>query len=120
MPRKKDDRVYVWDMLQAAKRVREFAEGQTFQHFLDDTMRRSAIERQIEIIGEAANRVSEEFQNQHSEIPWRKIISQRHILAHEYDDLAYEILWNVVTIHVPPLIKQLEDILPPNIPEVEL
>ena len=120
MPRKKNDSAYIWDMLQAAKLVREFSMNQSFQDFLEDKMRRSAIERQIEIIGEAANRLSKEFQADHSEIPWNRIISQRHILAHEYDDLAYEILWNVVSIHIPSLIEKLERILPSSIPEVDL
>jgi uncharacterized protein with HEPN domain len=121
MPQNKDDRAYIYDMLTAARLLCQFAEGQTMNQFQNDPMRRSAIERQIEIIGEAANRTSSEFKHQHPEIPWRKIIGQRNILAHEYDDIAVEILWNVVTIHIPQLIQQLETILPSSeIPEVEM
>ncbi len=120
MSRKKNDLAYVWDMLTAAKLVQEFSADQTYHQFLHDRMRKSAIERQIEIIGEAANRVSKLFQAEHPEIPWNKIISQRNILIHEYDDLEYEILWNVATKHIPQLIIHLERILPEDIPEVEL
>jgi uncharacterized protein with HEPN domain len=120
MPHKKNDFAYIFDMLQAAKLVREFSIGQSVQNLLDDNLRRSAIERQIEIVGEAANRVCQEFRKQHPEIPWRQIISQRHIIAHEYDELICEMLWNVATTHIPLLIEQLERILPSDIPEVDL
>lgn len=120
MPREKNDYAYIWHMLDAAEKVQKFIVGQNYHQFLHDDMRKSAIERQIEIIGEAANRVSPLYQDNHPEIPWRKIISQRHILAHEYDEILYEILWNVATNHIPVLIEQLKKLLPETIPDVEL
>lgn len=121
MPPNKDDRAYLYDMLAAARLVWEFVKDQTVNPLQNDPMRRSAIERQIEIIGEAASRVSTEFKQQHPDIPWRKIIGQQNILAHEYDHIAEEILWNVAAIHVPPLIQQLETLLPSSeIPEVDI
>lgn len=66
-------------------------------------MLRSAVERQIEIIGEAARRVSDDFRVAHPEIAWRPIIAQRHILAHEYGEIEDDLIWRVATIHVPEL-----------------
>lgn len=69
----KDDRVYLWDMLNASRAVVEFTRGRTLTEYESDLLLRSAVERQIEIIGEAARRVSSEFQATHPEIPWRPI-----------------------------------------------
>ena len=67
----KDDRVYLWDMLTAARAVVDFVRGHTLAEYEADLLLRSAVERQIEIIGEAARRISKEFQDAHPEIPWR-------------------------------------------------
>lgn len=75
-------------------------------------MLRSAVERQIEIIGEAARRVSKELPDAHPEILWRPIQAQRHVLAHEYGEIKHDRIWRVATIHIPELIIQLEPLVP--------
>ncbi len=107
------DASYLWDMLDAARAVREFTVTTTFYHNIKDRMLRGAVERHVEIIGIAAGRVSPSFQHAHPEIPWRKIIAQRHVLAHEYGDIKHELLWEVATIHVSDLIDKLEPLIPP-------
>jgi len=71
-----------------------------------------AVERLIEIIGEACRKVSVQTRNQHPEIPWAGIQAQRHVLAHEYGWIDYDKIWRVATIHVPALVRQLEPIVP--------
>jgi uncharacterized protein with HEPN domain len=78
-----------------------------------DEVLQSAVERKLEIIGEAARNVSEAFQEKHPEIPWRGIISQRHFLAHEYGEVRQEKLWRVATVRIPELIAVLDPLLPP-------
>jgi uncharacterized protein with HEPN domain len=73
MPAEKDDRAYLWDMLTAARAVIDFVRGRTLDEYISDLMLRSAVERQVEIIGEAARRVSKEFQEAHAGIPWRPV-----------------------------------------------
>jgi len=73
----------------------------------------AAVERKIEIIGEAARNISATFQQEHPEIPWRGIISQRHFLAHEYGEVLQEKLWRVATGRIPELIALLTPLLPP-------
>ena len=72
---------------------------------LDDYVRdedlRLAVERRIEIIGEAARRVSPAFQQAHPEIAWRKVIAQRHVLAHEYGEIEDDIMWRVAPSAYP-------------------
>lgn len=115
MPRdEKRDPAYLWDMLDAAKAIMAFVSNRTFYDFQRDRMLRNAIERNMEIIGEAANRVSESFQKAHSEIPWKSIIGQRNILIHEYGEIKNERIWAVATKRIPELTAVLEPLLPPN------
>lgn len=67
--------------------------------------------RLIEIIGEAANRVPEEFQDHHPEIPWMEIIGMRNRLIHGYDEVDLDFLWKVIRNDLPKLIKQLNKLL---------
>jgi uncharacterized protein with HEPN domain len=112
MPPDKDDRAYLWDMLTAAKAVAGFVQGRTLDDYVADLMLRSAVERQVEIIGEAARRVSKELQDKHPEIPWRPIQAQRHVLAHDYGEIKHDRLWRVADEHVPALIALLEPLVP--------
>ncbi len=78
------DPAYLWDMLEAARTVRGLVEGFTFHSDSLDRKTRLAVERALEILGEAARRVSDAFQQAYPEIPWQGIIGQRNVLAHEY------------------------------------
>lgn len=75
-------------------------------------MRQLALERALEIIGEAARRVSEPFRDAHPEIPWKHIIGNRNVLAHNYDDIVQEVLWTTATRDVPRLAVALLALLP--------
>jgi uncharacterized protein with HEPN domain len=108
MPPEKTDLAYLWDMWDAAQAIQEFISGKTFHHYQQDRMLRGAVERHLEIIGEAANKVSLEFQANHPEIPWRRIIGQRHVIAHEYGEIKHELIWKVATMHIPELLRNLE------------
>lgn len=110
------DAAHLWDMLDAAHAVVTFVEARTFEDHLSNRMLRGAVDRHIETIGEAANRLSEEFRSQHAEVPWRSIIAQRHVLGHEYGDIKHSLIWKVATVHIHELIRHLEALLPPTPP----
>jgi len=112
MPPDGRDPAWLWDMLDAARSVREFAEGVTFEQYLADKMMRSAVERQLEILGEAARQVSEAFQNEHPEVPWRQIVGLRNVLAHDYGGVRHERVWKIILHHIPALIRHLEPLVP--------
>ena len=107
------DPAHLWDMLQAAKEVETMLEHHDLASFLDDLVLLRAIERSVEIIGEAARRVSATYQGAHPEIPWRKIIGQRNILAHEYGQIDHALLHKTATEDIPELVGQLQLLLPP-------
>jgi uncharacterized protein with HEPN domain len=111
------DPAYLWDMLDAARRVVEFTRGIDFAAYVGDPMRRMAVERALEILGEAARRVSESFRKAHPEIPWRDLVGQRNVLAHDYGEIKQDRIWETATQHAPGLIGMLEPLLPPPPPE---
>jgi len=119
MPLSWRDPANLWDMLQAAERVKDFLKNKTFDDFMADDMLRAAVERNLGIIGEAARRISEEFKQEHPEIPWRQIIALRNVLNNEYNDIDYKEIWQVVSFHLPRLIDQIRPFIPPLPPEVE-
>lgn len=112
MPQQTRDIAHLWDMLDAARSVIRFAADTTFEDYVRNELLQAAVERRIEIIGEAARRVSDEFKESHPEIPWRGIIAQRHVLAHEYGEINQRIIWNVVKESIPELIDMLEPLVP--------
>lgn len=117
MPRERNDSVYLHDMLSAARAVVDFTRGRTLDEYACDLLLRSAVERQIEVVGEAARRVSPGFKATHPEIPWDKITRQRHVLAHDYGEIQDERIWRVATVHIPTLVSQLVPIVPPAPPD---
>jgi len=106
------DAALLWDILQAARRAIEFTQDKTFADYQASPLLQYAVERALEIVGEAANRISAEFQGAHLEIPWRKITGQRNVLIHEYGDIDHVLVWSVVREHVPILVEQIESLLP--------
>ena len=106
------DAAYIWDMLDSARTLDGFIMGVNFYKYTQDKKLQLAVERALEIIGEAARRVSEAYRQAHSEIPWQSIISQRNVLAHEYGEIKQELIWKVATIRIPELITLLEKLIP--------
>jgi uncharacterized protein with HEPN domain len=87
MPPETRDAAYLWDMLDAARAIADFVATSTYQDYTQNRMLRGAVERHLEIIGEAAGHVSLEFRRAHADIPWSRIIGQRNILIHEYGEV---------------------------------
>ena len=71
----------------------------------------------MEIIGEAARNITEDFKQNHPEIPWAAIIGQRNVLSHKYFALKHERIWIVVNENIPDLINKLEPLIPPVPPD---
>jgi uncharacterized protein with HEPN domain len=76
-----------------------------------DLRLRRAVERELEIIGEAASHVTPQFRQTHTEIPWVGIIDQRNVFAHEYADIQLDRIWRVVEQRLPALVSVLDQLL---------
>lgn len=111
MPLEARDAAYLWDIIEAARSIREFTVEVTVQQYLVDRKLQMAIERGIEIIGEASRHLSASVREDHPEIPWRQIVAQRNVIAHEYGEIKQERLWLVATRDIPNLLAQVEPLL---------
>lgn len=98
-------------MLDAAKEAASFTRNKTRQALEKDRMLALSLVRLIEIIGEAASQVSQEFQEQHPEIPWTQIVAMRNRLIHAYFNIDLDRIWDTIKDDLPPLIAQLEKII---------
>lgn len=112
---KKDQEVYLLHIIEAIESIEKQVQGLTEEQFYDSELIRGFVERKLEIIGEAAKRISEEFKDHYPHIPWTEMAGMRNILIHEYDDVDNTIVWDTVTQHLLPLKKQLEKILPEHV-----
>ena len=105
---------YLWDMHDACREMLELAGDAEWEDFIADRKLCLAVERCLEIVGEAAGRLSEDFRVAHPEISWHKIRGMRNILAHEYGEIDYEVIFKTVNESIPDLMKTLEGLLPPE------
>ena len=110
----KDDLVRMRHMLEAAQEAVTFAKGRSRADLGTDRMLSLAIVRCIEIVGEAAANVSSEGRNRYAQIPWGDIVGMRNRVVHAYFDIDLDRVWDTVIDDLPPLIEQLEQILPPD------
>ena len=106
-------------MLEAARLVGEFIEDMAIEQFPQDRKTQAAVERSVEIIGEAAKLVSASFKQAHPEISWSQMVGMRNVLAHEYGAIIQSRMWTLATEHIPVLIGKLEPLMPP-LPSEEL
>jgi uncharacterized protein with HEPN domain len=102
----------LWDMAQAIREIQSFTASFDRANYLQTLWVQRVVERNLEILGEAARRVSEDLQDVHPEIDWRNTIGLRNIIIHRYDRVDQEILWDIVTNILPSLLLQIESLLP--------
>ena len=110
MPR--DDDAYLMDMLLAAQDAARFATGLTFSQFEKSRLHQYAILKAIEVIGEAATRVSAETKKSQTDIPWSEIVGMRNRLVHGYFEVNLKRVWDTVQNDLATLIDQVEQIVP--------
>lgn len=111
MPR---DETYLLYILLAARRVEMYISGMSKLEFDIDLKTKDAVVLQIGNIGEAANKITEDYRKQHPEIKWHKMTGMRHRIFHQYNEIDWEIVWDAATRNVPDLIRQIESLTPPD------
>ena len=108
---RRDDRVSLVDMLIHAEEAVVLLGEATLNDLVEDRVKQLALRKLVEVVGEAAKRVSEGTQQQYAAIPWSQIIGLRNRLVHGYDDVDLGILWEIIQADLPPLIEQLKAIV---------
>lgn len=104
------DAIRIKHMRDAANEALSFIKNKTRQDLVNDRKLVLSLIKEIEIIGEAASKVSTAFCEKHPEIPWDAIIATRNRLIHGYFDIDYDIVWSTVTVELPKLIEKLKNI----------
>ncbi|MEK7104703.1 MAG: DUF86 domain-containing protein [Patescibacteria group bacterium] len=102
------DKAYILHILDEIENIKQFLLGVDFNMLINDTKTAKAIERSLEIIGEAAKNLSEEFKEKTKEIPWRDVMGLRDKIIHHYFDVDYKTIWDIVQNDLPELEKILE------------
>lgn len=105
------DTIRLQHILDEAGEALRFVGGYSFADFKNDSKTVHAVLRAIEIIGEAAAKISPEYKNLHPQVPWDQIVGMRNHLVHVYFDVDYETVWKTVQDDIPRLIKAVEDLL---------
>jgi uncharacterized protein with HEPN domain len=108
------DDTYLVDILESAKIALDYIFDKTWDEFYENIQCQDAVVRRIEIIGEAARRVSPETRDKYPEIEWREMTSMRNLVIHEYDVVDIGQVWDTVQNKLPPLIEKLTKIVPPE------
>jgi uncharacterized protein with HEPN domain len=106
------DKAALLDIHNAAQRILRFATGLTKSELAANEEKQSAILYQVIIVGEATKRLSTDFRTIHLDIPWSDIARMRDILAHQYDRVDLDTLWDVIQRDISELIEQISPLLP--------
>lgn len=105
---KRETTLLLEDIQEAGNKILSFTEGMDFDAFISDDKTVDAVVRNFEIIGEAANRVPEEFKIAHPEIEWRRMVGLRNRIIHEYFGIDYEAVWKIRNQNIPELLDYIQ------------
>lgn len=108
---KRTNKHYFQDMLEYSKTAVNFIENIGYEEFVLDKKTAFAVIRSLEVIGESSNKVADELKAKYSGLPWKQMRGLRNRIVHNYDDIDYTIVWNVLKNELPNLIDQIEEII---------
>jgi uncharacterized protein with HEPN domain len=111
MKGKLGDKQRLVHILESIEEIEKYTEGSNLEVFMQNSMMRFASVKQIEIIGEAANFISDETKNKFSEIQWRQITGLRHVLVHEYFGVDSKLIWQIIADDIPELKIKIKEVL---------
>lgn len=107
----KDNSVFLRHILDSIRKIKHYLDGITFEEFVADEMRVGATVREMEIIGEAASKLTDDFREAHAEVQWQKMISMRNFLIHQYFGVSEKVVWGTYKNDLDLLEKAVTSIL---------
>ena len=108
---KRTPKLLAEDILESCRKIMEYTKDLSFTEFEGDTKTVDAVTRNFEIIGEAANRLPDDFKSLHQDIDWLRIRGFRNRIVHDYFGIDYSIVWQIKETYLPQLILSLENFL---------
>lgn len=108
---KKEDTVYLKHILDAITRIEEYTVRIEYEDFMENNLIQDGVIRQVEIIGEAAKRVSNRIREKYLDIPWKDMAGMRDKLIHDYLGVDMDALWDTVEYDIPVLKSKLKDLI---------
>ena len=99
----KDDRLYLIRLSESIAKIESYMDGLDFASFMQNTLVQDAVLRNLQVLAESTQRLSEDFKAHHSEIEWYKIAGLRNILVHDYLGIDLETVWALVADKLPEL-----------------
>jgi uncharacterized protein with HEPN domain len=109
---KKDPRVYLAQILERIERIIRYTESGK-ESFLSNPIVQDAVIRNLEVMGEAAKRIPDEYKESLPTIPWRGLTGLRDVLIHQYEGVSLDEVWRIVEHDLPGLKENIERVLPP-------
>jgi uncharacterized protein with HEPN domain len=104
---KRSPSLLISDIIDSSQKIMTYTEGLTYEQFVSDSRTFDAVIRNFEIIGEAANRLSEEFKDKYPEIEWHRIRGFRNRIVHDYSGIDFEIVWQIKENFLPEMLQKL-------------
>ena len=108
---KRSDEFLLEDMIESINKIERYTKGLSKDDFQKDEMRLDAVVRNFEIIGEAANRLSQEIHEKYPEVEWRRMVGFRNRIVHEYFGIDVDILWSIIENNLGDLKNQISKII---------
>ena len=107
---KRNPHLLIADMIESGQKIMAYTDGLTFEEFIADSKTIDAVIRNFEIIGEAANRLPEDFKDDHPQVEWHRIRGFRNRIVHDYSGIDYDIVWQIKESFLPDTIEKLSRI----------
>jgi uncharacterized protein with HEPN domain len=107
----RDWKLLILDILENINKIERYTEGMDYELFERAEQTKDAVVRNLEIIGEASNKIPKNIQQKYNHIPWAKIIAMRNKMIHGYFTIDHRIVWKIIKEDLPELKEQLEQIL---------
>jgi len=108
---KKDNLVYIEDILKSCNQITSYINNVTYEQLVENQMMVDAVIRNIEVIGEAASKLDENFRALHPDFPFRSAATMRNKLIHNYNEIDFKVVWDTVKLDIPELREKCQKLL---------